>query len=150
MRSRRFAAVDTGSEAKDHCAFGETTCQRVQQLPSHGGTAHRERGAPPPTGDQVRQDTSQGGGRLERRLQGKSNARRQGGVQSCKVGGVGGTGNDVPVHRSSPCRPAGRPVCCACSSHCMPVRFRGFTGRASGPGQAHPASSPPHRADSSA
>ena len=147
MRSRRFAAVDAGSEPEDHCAFGEATCQRVQQLPPHGGADHRERGAPlPSAGDPVCQYARRGRGRLGRRLHRESDARHQKGVQSCQVGGI----DDVTPHGPRPCRPARIPVCCGCPSHCMPVRFRGVTGRVSGPGRARPASSPPHHTGSSA
>lgn len=176
MRSRRFAApdrsahggpvrsteplgskgpegsagspVDAGSEPKGHRAFGETTCQRVQQLPSHGGADHRERGAPlPSAGNPVRQDAPRGRGRLARRLHRESNVRDQKGVQSCQVGGVDGATADMTAHGPSPCRPARTPVCCGCPSHCMPVQFRGVhqQGLGAWPGAPSIVTTTPHR-----
>lgn len=176
MRSRRFAApdrsahggpaggsellgskgsggsagfpVDAGSEPKGHRAFGETTCQRVQQLSPHRGADDRERGAPlPPAGNPVRQDAPRGRGRLARRLHRESNVRDQKGVQSCQVGGVDGTAADMTAHGPSPCGPARTPVCCGCPSHCMPVRFRGVhrQGLGAWPGAPSVVTTTPHR-----
>ena len=176
MRSRRFAAPDrparggsvgstellggkgpggsagspvhAGSEPKGHRAFGETTCQRVQQLSSHGGADDRERGAPmPPAEDPVRQDAPRGRGLLTRRLHRESNVRDQEGVQSCQVGGVDGTAADMTPHGPSSRRPTRTPVCCGCPSHYMPVRFRGVRRQGLGawPGAPSIVTTTPHR-----
>lgn len=140
--------VDTGSEPEGHCAFGETTCQRVQQLPSHGGADHRERGASlPSAGNPVRQDAARGRGGLARRLDRESNVRDQKGVQSCEVVGVDGTAADMTTHRPSPCRPARRPVSCGCPYHPMPVRFREVhrQGLGAWPGAPSIVTTTPHR-----
>jgi len=120
MRSRRFAAVDAGSESKGHCAFREAARQRVQLLPPRGGAEHRERGGPlPSVGDPVRQDALHGRDRLECRLHRESDVRHQKGVQSCKVGGVDEAASAATAHGSRPCSPARGSVCCGCSSHCI-------------------------------